>query len=244
MMNVFCGIGVAPPLIKYIDQLTNLCASQHVHRKSGAGCSARSRTIFKNLLHAPGPEFFRESESMTSRLQVPFIPTPEPIVRRMLTLAKVKRGELVYDLGAGDGRILSSVVKDFDAKAIGIELHESRYEAITKRIEREHLGNSAGVIRGDFFNINLSQADVVTLYLLTAVNSMIKPKLERELKVGARVVSHDYPIKGWVPLYVEKVRDQKFNSHMVCVYQVPKSVTHRSSSIPRAVSNLTRWGGF
>jgi len=181
---------------------------------------------------------------MTVRLQVPFVPTPEPVVRRMLTLANVRAGELVYDLGAGDGRILYSAVKDFDAKAIGIELHESRYEAIAKRIEQEHLGNSAGVIRGDFFNINLSQADVVTLYLLTSVNSMIKPKLERELKAGARVVSHDFPIHGWVPVHVEKVRDRFSNPHMVYLYQMPRSMKHQSSSIPRAVSRLTSWRGF
>jgi len=180
---------------------------------------------------------------MSGRLHVPFVSTPEPVVKRMLTLADVKPGELVYDLGAGDGRILSSAVKDFNAKAIGVELHESRYEAIAKRIERERLGNSAGVIRANFFDINLSQADVITLYLLTAVNSMIKPKLERELKMGARVVSHDFPVHGWVPLYVEQVRD-RFNSHMVYLYQMPKSVKYQSSSIPRAVSRLTRWGGF
>lgn len=180
---------------------------------------------------------------MTGRLYVPFVPTPEPVVSRMLTLADVKPGELVYDLGAGDGRIISSAVKDFNAKAIGIELHESRYEAIAKRIERERLGNSASVIRADFFKINLSRADVVTLYLLTAVNSMIKPKLERELKPGARVVSHDFPVHGWVPLYVEKVSD-KFNSHVVYLYQIPRSVKHQASSVPRAVSRLTRWSGF
>jgi len=181
---------------------------------------------------------------MRVRLQVPYVPTPEPVVRRMLTLANVKPGELIYDLGAGDGRILSAAVKDFDAKAIGVELHESRYEAIAKRIERERLGNSADVIQADFFNVNLSRADVVTLYLLTTVNSMIKPKLERELKAGARVVSHDFPVHGWVPVYVEKVRDSKFNSHMVYVYQVPRSVKHESSSLPRAVSSMTRWRGF
>jgi hypothetical protein len=184
--------------------------------------------------------------SMSSRLMVPFVPTPEPVVKRMLSLADVKAGELIYDLGAGDGRILSSAVKDFRAKAIGVELHESRYEAITRRIEREHLDHSASVIRADFFNVNLSRADVVTLYLLTAVNSMIKPKLERELKVGARVVSHDFPVHGWVPVYVEKIRD-RFNSHMIYLYQVPRSVKHQyaqSSSIPREVSRLTRWGGF
>jgi ubiquinone/menaquinone biosynthesis C-methylase UbiE len=180
---------------------------------------------------------------MASGLLVPFVPTPEPVVKRMLTLANVRPGELVYDLGAGDGRIISSAVKDFNARAIGIELNESRFEAIARRIERERLGHSARIIQSDFFNIDLSHADVVTLYLLTAVNSMIKPKLERELKPGARVVSHDFQIHGWIPLHVEKVRD-RHNSHMVYLYQLPMSIKHQSSSTPRAVSHLTTWSEF
>jgi predicted RNA methylase len=181
--------------------------------------------------------------SISGRLRVPFVPTPEPIVKRMLSLAGIKPGELLYDLGAGDGRILSSAVKDFGAKAIGVELDESRYEAITKRIEREHLDGSAGIIRADFFDINLSRADVVTLYLLTSVNTIIKPKLERELKLGARVVSHDFPIHGWVPICVERVRE-RFKNHIVYLYQIPRSVNHQSSSLVREVSRLTRWIGF
>ena len=118
---------------------------------------------------------------MTGRLRVPFVPTPELVVRWMLSVANVQSGELVYDLGAGDGRILSSAVKDFDARAIGVELHEPRCEAIAKRIERERLRDSAAVIQADFFNVNLSRADVVALYLLTSVNSMIKPKVDRIL---------------------------------------------------------------
>ncbi len=185
----------------------------------------------------------RVVSEMAGRLQVPFVPTPEPVVRRMLALADVKPGELVYDLGAGDGRILSSAVKDFNAKAVGVELHESRFEAIAKRIERERLGNSAAAIQSDFFQVNLSRADVVTLYLLTSVNSLIRPKLERELKPGARIVSHDFPIHGWVPLHVEKIRD-KANNHVVYLYQIPRSMNHQSPSLSRAVSRLTKWRGF
>jgi len=81
----------------------------------------------------------------------------------MLTIANIKPGEVVYDLGAGDGRILSLAVKGFGAKAVGVELHGSRYEAIVKRIECERLTHSAGAIQADFFDINLSGADVVTL---------------------------------------------------------------------------------
>lgn len=80
---------------------------------------------------------------MSFRLRVPFVPTPQPVVKRMLSLAEIKPGELLYDLGAGDGRIISSAVKDFGARAMGVELHEERYEAIARRIEREHLSQFA-----------------------------------------------------------------------------------------------------
>jgi len=151
----------------------------------------------------------------------------------MLTIANLKPGETVYDLGAGDGRILSSAVRDFGAKALGVELHESRYQAIAKRIQAEHLQASAEVIRGDFLDINLSKANVITLYLLTSVNTMIRPKLERELKPGTRVVSHDFPIHGWKPSHVEKVWAQS-NSHLLYLYEVPKSLRNQPSRILRA----------
>lgn len=141
----------------------------------------------------------------------------------MLTLANLRPGETVYDLGAGDGRILSAAVRDFNAKALGVELHPSRYEAITKRIRTERLGDSAKVIQRDFLDIKLSKADVVTLYLLTSVNSLLRPKLERELKPNTRVVSHDFPIRGWKPLHVEKVWAQS-NNHIVYLYEMPQSL--------------------
>lgn len=160
----------------------------------------------------------------SERLRVPFVPTPEPVVRRMLSLVKVRPGELVYDLGAGDGRILSSAVRDFGARAVGVELHASRCAEILERLKHERIGDSVKLIRRDFFDINLAGADVITLYLLTSVNSQIKPKLEQELRAGTRVVSHDFPIRGWVPIHVEALRDQH-NTHTVYVYKVPYSFT-------------------
>jgi len=143
---------------------------------------------------------------------------------RMLTLADTKPGELVYDLGAGDGRILSLAVRCFGATAIGVELDKSRCRIIAERISTEKLGESASVIHGDFFDVDLSNADVVTLYLLTSANSLIRPKLERELKHGARVVSHEFPIEGWFPIQVEKVKTEH-TTHAIYLYQIPRSKT-------------------
>lgn len=141
---------------------------------------------------------------------------------RMLTLANIKPGQLLYDLGAGDGRILSLAVRRFGATAIGVEIDESRCWTINERIRTEKLGVSASVIHEDFLNVDLSKADVVTLYLLTSVNSLMKPKFERELRYGTRVVSHDFPIKGWFPMQVEAV-ETEHKTHTIYLYEVPKS---------------------
>ena len=154
--------------------------------------------------------------------RVPFVPTPELVVMRMLTLAGTKPGELVYDLGAGDGRIISLAVRSFGATAVGVELHEQRFRTISERITKEKLEQSASVIHGDFLDVDLSNADVVTLYLLPSVNSLMRPKLERELRYGARVVSHDFPIEGWFPMQVETV-ETEHKTHAIYLYKVPRS---------------------
>lgn len=159
----------------------------------------------------------------SGRLIVPFVATPEVVVQRMLTLAEVRPGESVYDLGAGDGRIISSAVRNFGAKALGVELNPSRHQGIIERLRNERIEDSVNVIRGDFNDVNLAGADVVTLYLLTSVNDLIKPKLEREMKTGSRVVSHDFPIRGWVPIRTETVRD-RYNSHEIYLYKIPLSI--------------------
>jgi tRNA G37 N-methylase Trm5 len=153
---------------------------------------------------------------------VPFVPTPELVAERMLTLAGTKPGELVYDLGAGDGRIVILAARSFGATAVGVELQESRLKIIAERIRKEKLEQSASVIHGDFLDVDLSKADVVTLYLLPSVNTLIRPKLEHELSFGARVVSHDFPIQGWFPMQLERV-EAEHRTHAIYLYKVPRS---------------------
>jgi ubiquinone/menaquinone biosynthesis C-methylase UbiE len=160
---------------------------------------------------------------MSGRIIVPFVPTPEAVVHRMLAVANVKPGEIVYDLGAGDGRIIATAARDFNAKAVGVELQDSRYQLIAERIHMEGLDKLASAIKADFLNVDLSNANVVTLYLLNSVNSLIRPKLERELKPGARIVSHDFPIQGWKPVRVEKIWAHS-NSHLIYLYELPTSL--------------------
>lgn len=129
-------------------------------------------------------------------LDVAYIPTPKDVVRKMLQLADVRHGELVYDLGAGDGRILIEAVRRFGARAIGVELDPERFARIQDRLRAT--GTVADVIQQDFMKVNVSSADVVAIYLSASVNSKLAPKLKNELKSGARVVSLDYMLPGWV----------------------------------------------
>jgi precorrin-6B methylase 2 len=128
-------------------------------------------------------------------LDVAYIPTPRNIVRQMLLLAKLRRGELLYDLGAGDGRILIEAARGFAARCVGVEIDPERIKRLKERLAATKV--EAEVVQGDLMNVDLSNADVVTIYLSDSVNSRLAPKLERELRTGARVVSLDYVLPSW-----------------------------------------------
>ncbi len=137
----------------------------------------------------------------------PFIPTPFNVVRKMLEVSGLKQGEVLYDLGSGDGRIVLMAAKEFGANSYGVEHKFSLIEE--SRIKAEELGISDNVqfIQDNIFNPHLGDADVVTIYLTIRSNERIRPKLERELKVGARVVSHNFPIIKWKPNKISRIID-------------------------------------
>jgi SAM-dependent methyltransferase len=129
-------------------------------------------------------------------LDVAYVPTPKIIVRQMLLLAGLRRGETLFDLGAGDGRVLIEAARGFGARAVGIEIDPERVSRIRDRLRST--GIKAEIIQADFMDLDLSAADVVAIYLSESVNAKLAPKLERELKPGSRVVSLDYALPGWV----------------------------------------------
>ena len=135
----------------------------------------------------------------------PDFPSPQAVVDRMLALANVRSTDTVYDLGCGDGRILITAVRTFHCKAVGIELSRDIYDRTCLRIKALGLADQISMIHGNALQIDFSPADVVTLYLMTSTNERLKPQMEKYLKPGARVVSHDYEIHGWKPATVETV---------------------------------------
>ncbi len=152
----------------------------------------------------------------------PFVATPLPVVRRMLTLAEIQPGEIVYDLGCGDGRVVIMAAQEFAARAIGVEMREDLVKQAIGKISELGLDGKVKIVHTDMFKIDLTQADVVTLYLTTSANDKVKPKLESELRQGARVISHDYEILGWKPQKIDNFCENPklgYPSHTIYVYQ-------------------------
>lgn len=150
----------------------------------------------------------------------PYVVSPQAIVERMLELADLKPGETVYDLGSGDGRILITAVERFRARAVGIEISDRLVDSTNDKILKLGIQNEARVIHGDFMRIDLSPADVVTIYLATDSNAILRPNLERYLRAGARVVSHEYAVPGWKPKVVDKDLADA-HGHVLYLYEIP-----------------------
>lgn len=127
-------------------------------------------------------------------------------VRAMLQMANLAPGETLYDLGAGDGRVILTAAREFGARAVGIEIDPLRAALCNWRIRLGRLQDRVRVERANFFDVDLSNADVVTFYLSQAAADRLKDKFERELRPGARVVSHRRPVPGWRPAAVDERR--------------------------------------
>ena len=152
---------------------------------------------------------------------VPFVPTPTKVAQRMLELANVTPNDIVYDLGSGDGRIVIMAAQKYGARAVGVELDAKRYQESSARIKELGLASKAKILHGDMFKADIHQATVVTLYLLTSVNADIRPMLEKQLRPGTRVVSHDFLMNGWKPEKTEQITAENGSEHMVYLYIRP-----------------------
>jgi len=151
----------------------------------------------------------------------PFVATPLPVVRHMLTLADLKPGETFYDLGSGDGRTVIMAAQEFGARAVGVELREDLAKKALSTVHELGIQDRVTIVQEDIFSVNITHANVVFLYLTTSANDKIKPKLEKELKKGSRVVSHDYEVLGWKPVKTENFCENPklgYPSHTIYVY--------------------------
>ena len=125
----------------------------------------------------------------------------------MLALVELRSGEVLYDLGSGDGCILILAAGKFNAKAVGYEVDEKLANKAADMVREFHLQDRVEVIHDDLFNADVGKADVVTLYLSPRGNQLVKTKLENELKPGARIISLEFEVPGWEPLTISKIVD-------------------------------------
>jgi len=149
----------------------------------------------------------------------PYVASPAKVVDRMLELANIRPGETVFDLGCGDGRILIEAAQRYKAKAVGIEISPKIAAEARTKIRKAGLAQNVQVIEGDLLQADLTGADVVTIYLATSLNEELRPRLERFLKPGARVVSHDYAVPGWKPTQVVQAEGRQ--KHSIYLYEMP-----------------------
>jgi SAM-dependent methyltransferase len=156
---------------------------------------------------------------------VPYVPTTEAAVKAMLKLAEVKRTDIVYDLGCGDGRIVIAAAKEYGAHGVGIDINAARIQEAKENAEKAGVANLVRFEENDLFDADIHEATVVTLFLLNSVNVKLRPKLLKDLKPGTRVVSNTFGMGDWKPDKELRVGDpvEGFSlSHKLFLWTIPQ----------------------
>ena len=151
---------------------------------------------------------------------VPYVPTPPEIVDRMLVLAQVKKGDVLYDLGSGDGRIVIAAAKKFGIRAVGFEIDPAKVKESRANVKKVGLERLVEIRQQDIRTVDLSPATVLTMYLLPDVNMMIRPNIWSQMKPGSRIVSHDFEMGDWKPLKTEYLKDKTNWDHILYLWHV------------------------
>lgn len=147
--------------------------------------------VFAVLLLAQAPPV----EQMT--INAPFVITPMKVVHAMTELAQVKKSDMVYDLGCGDGRIVIHAAQRYGARGVGVDLNPKRIEEARANAKKAGVEHLVRFEVGDIFDVSVHEASVVALYLLPEQNLRLRPKLQKELKPGSRIVTHQFHMGDW-----------------------------------------------
>ncbi len=150
---------------------------------------------------------------------VPYVPTPQEVVDRMLAIAKVNKNDVLYDLGSGDGRIVITAAQRYGTRGVGIDINPERIEEANENAQKAGVTDLVEFRQQDLFKTDLSNATVVTLYLLPKINLKLRPQLLQQLKPGTRIVSHAFDMGNWKPERVEKV-----DGSTIYYWVVPKNI--------------------
>ena len=170
----------------------------------------------KTIKHLLGLLLILSASSWTVA-QVPYVPTPQPVVDAMLKAANIKSSDILYDLGCGDGRIVITAAKRYGARGTGIDNDPERIKEANDNAKKENVTAKVNFVEADLFKTDFSKATVVTLYLLPDINMKLRPILLKQLKPGSRIVSHAFDMGDWKP---EQTLD--VGGKTVYVWTVPK----------------------
>jgi precorrin-6B methylase 2 len=194
-------------------------------KTSLAACLLGLYTVLAGLAYEPSAVLAQLADKYDNEGKkiVPYVPTPQDVVERMLELAEVKKGDVVYDLGSGDGRIVITAAKKYGVKAIGFEIDPQRIKESAENIKKASVGHLVEIRQQDIRTVDLSPASVLTMYLLPEVNLMIRPNIWKQMKPGSRVVSHDFDMGDWKPLKTEHIKDASSWDHTLYLWHVEAS---------------------
>ena len=170
---------------------------------------------------------------------VHFVPTPQEVVMEMLRMARVTKDDVVYDLGCGDGRVVITAAKMFGARGVGVDLDPVRVKESNENAIKAGVIDRVKFFQQDLFEINLSEATVVSLYLLSELNLRLRPKLFRELKPGTRVVSHEFDMEDWKPDNLSTVPNMKVSYQPD--HPITKDLNYYYWVIPADVAGDWEW---
>jgi hypothetical protein len=173
----------------------------------------------------------------------PYVPSPQSVVSDMLRYAEVGPEDFLIDLGSGDGRIVLTAAKLFGARGFGVEIKENLVKRANEAAHKEGLADRVKFVKQDLFKTDISKATVITMYLLPDTVNLLKDKFLAELRPGTRIVSHDYPLTGWIPeKYVQmdledKIQISGVTTTLIYLYVVPAKVAGSwNAQMPPAVS--------
>ena len=194
-----------------------------------AGCTTQQRDFEAG---AQPPSLTAQTETLTATPtsqpqerpgDVPYVPTPQPVVDAMLQVAKVGKNDVLYDLGSGDGRIVVTAAQKYGTRGTGIDIDPQRIQEANENAKKAGVSDRVQFIQQDLFNTDFSDATVVTLYLLPEINLKLRPKLLQELKPGTRIVSHAFDMGDWKPQQTLQV-DGKTIYYWVVPKEVPANL--------------------
>jgi precorrin-6B methylase 2 len=171
-----------------------------------------------------------DSRIRTPGQLAPFDPTPQDVVRRILAVAELKPGDVLYDLGSGDGRIAIAAAKKYGVKAVGFEIDAGLVKLARENARKQGVQKLVEFREQDFLTVNLAPASIVTLYLSYDGNLALRPQLMQQLKPGARVVSYTFDMGEWQPKIAEDYRDAGGDQHLIYLWQIGEPLAFRKTA--------------